>query len=286
MLTGHPALLEPIAATPEQARALIRRATGECSRRATLYATTEGYPADLDEYNALAVDRGKPVLPRVLVVLDEFNATVTALGGGRGGFAGDVAALAMRGRKFGLHVILASQDFAKSSVGRVRDQMHAICFRVRSAELARAVSCAGAERIPARLGGRAVTGRWGIIQAFYLDKSLLVDVSQETPTPVLSELEQALVAWALRENGGYLGLADIQAQIGTGEWQARKLAEEWEQRGWLTKDTQMGNKRRVTGELAAFDLKPSNPSIPLNSSNRSSNLSNQPGPAAIEGETS
>jgi MinD-like ATPase involved in chromosome partitioning or flagellar assembly len=162
----------------------------------------------------------------------------------------------MRGRKFGLHVVLASQDFAKSSVGRVRDQMHAVCFRVRSAELARAVGCTGAERIPARLSGRAVTARWGIIQAFYLDKSHLVSVSAETPTPVLSEPEQALVAWALRENDGYLGLADIQARTGLGPWPARKLAEEWEQRGWLTKDAQAGNKRRITGELAGLDMPP------------------------------
>jgi hypothetical protein len=286
MLAGHPALLEPIAATPDQARALIRRATGECSRRATLYATTKGYPADLDEYNALAVGRAKPVLPRVLVVLDEFNATVTALGGGRGGFAGDVAALAMRGRKFGLHAVLASQDFAKSSVGRVRDQMHAICFRVRSAELARSVGCAGAERIPARLSGRAVTDRWGIVQAFYLDKSLLVGVSLETPAPVLSELEQALVAWALRENDSYLGLADIQDRTGEGPRAARRLADEWEQRGWLAKDAQAGNKRRITGELATFADKLTNPTTPDKPTDRPANPTNPARSPAVEGEVS
>ncbi len=251
MLAGHAALPEPIATTPEGAQQLVHHALRECGRRATLYRSAPGFPSDIDEYNA-SVATGE-TLPRVLLILDEYNATVAALGGGRSRFAGDVAALAMRGRKFGVHVVLASQDFAKASVGRVRDQMNAVCFRVRSAELARAVGCAGAERIPAALPGRAVTARWGVLQTFYLDKARLVTQAQaDRPQSPLTEQEQALVAWALRANKGYLSLAAIQRHAGLGQRAARRLAEEWERRGWLMKDPQAGNKRRITRELAAF----------------------------------
>jgi len=247
MLRDHPALLAPIASTSEEARAMVSKALAECDRRAALYQQVDGYPDKLTEYNAVIVkDGGKP-LARVLAVLDEFNATVTALGGHRGQFARDVAQLGWRGRKFGINVIFAAQDFTKAVIGRVRDQARAaICFRVRGAEVARAIGCAGAARIPESRPGRALTDRWGPVQVYRFDKALLVGGMPS----VLSDAETSLVAWALEANGGYLGLADIQGQTGMGQGAARRLAADWERRGWLRKDRDAGNKRYITPELA------------------------------------
>ncbi len=260
MLAEHPSLLMPIARAPEEFDDAVRRALGEMEHRSRLYGRVSGFPENLEEYNALAVRSGLEVLPRLLVVLDEFNSVVMALGGARREFAGNVARLAWGGRKFGIHVVFAAQDFSKEVVGRVRDQVGAaVCFRVRSGEVARMVGCAGAERIPADRPGRAMTDRWGPMQAFHLPKDLLGGAR----SGILTEEEQAVLRWAVEENGGYLGLADLQGRLGMGQREARRLAEEWERRGWLEKDPRAGNRRRVSGEaLAVLADKATNPTNP------------------------
>jgi hypothetical protein len=263
MLEGHPSLLVPIATDPGGFREAVERALGECDHRARLYRQVAGFPESLEEYNALATREGREPLPRIVVILDEFNSAVLADGGaGAKGRLADVAArLAWRGRKFGVHLIFAAQDFTKEVVGRVRDQVAAaICFRVRSPQTARAVGCAGADRIPKGRPGRAVTDRWGLIQAFYLDKDRLAAAA---PSAGLTDEERAIVRWALEENDGYLGLADLRRQFGMGQRQARRLAEEWERRGWLKKDRRAGNRRRVTDVLVRLLAdKAANPTKP------------------------
>lgn len=246
MLEDQPALMAPIARTPKDVQAIVARAVGECERRSVLYANTSGYPETLSEYNAQTSER---TLSPVLVVLDEFNAAVMAMGGPRGAFAREAAALAWRGLKFGVTLVFAAQDFSKAVIGRVRDQMRtAVCFRVRSPATARAVGCSGAQNIPESIPGRAITNRWGLMQAYYLDKSLLIEGRPRAP---LTDRELALVAWALEANGGYLPRADVEAK-GWAHREARRLLKEWEHRGWLEKDPNRGNCRKVTAELTSL----------------------------------
>ncbi|MDW8069398.1 MAG: hypothetical protein RML46_10845, partial [Anaerolineae bacterium] len=221
----RPGLMMPVARTVADMPELVYRALGEVEHRARLYARVPGYPENLDEYNGLAVRAGQEPLPRLLVILDEFNGAVMALGGPRREFASSVARLGWQGRKFGIHLVFAAQDFSKEVIGRVRDQVGTVvCFRVRSGETALRVGCAGAERLG--VPGRGVTDRWGVVQTYRLDKGLL-----DGPSPALSEREIHIVRWALEENGGYLGLADLQGRFGLGHREARRLAEEWERRG-------------------------------------------------------
>ena len=268
MLRDNPALLAPIAGDPQEVHQVVALALGECDRRAALYAAMGGYPDKLDEYNGRAAKAGEETLPRVLVILDEFNATVVASGGARAQFAADVATLSWRGRKFGVNVIVAAQDFAKDIVGRMRDQLTAVLFRVQSKELARAVNCAGAWKITRP--GRALSPRWGVFQAYFLDKG---DLVASTPgAGILSTAELDMIVWAVKENGGYLSLADIQARahtlaragagagarvcVGeTGQGYARRLADAWAARGWLEKDPLAGNKRRITDDLRQIAYK-------------------------------
>ena len=252
MLDGHPSLLLPIATEPEAFREAVERVLGECNHRARLYRQVAGFPETLEEYNDLAVKEGREPLPRVVVILDEFNSAVRADGGAsaKGRLADVSARLAWRGRKFGVHLVFAAQDFTKEVVGRVRDQVAAaICFRLRSPQTARAVGCTGANRILVDKPGRAVTDRWGLIQTFYLDKGRLVTAA---PSAGLTEEEQVIARWALEENDGYLGLADLRRRFGMGQREARRLAAEWERRGWLEKDRRAGNRRRLTDVLAGL----------------------------------
>lgn len=271
LLENHASLLDAIAHEPDEYHQIVARALGEFERRNRLYSQCPGHPESLEEFNALAAKSGQEPLPRLLVILDEFNATVEASGGINRPFAQGAKQLAWMGREFGIHLIFAAQAFDKRTVGAVRDQVStAICFRVRSGDVARNVGCAGADRL--RLPGRATTDRWGPMQAYLFPKELLIRQAQ--PGLMLTDQEQALVQWALGENDGYLSIADIQEQMGLGPWPARKLAEEWAQRGWLVKDAQAGNKRQITRELAGFAINPSNPTNPIKPSIGPSNPKN------------
>lgn len=250
MLGGHPALLADIAATPEALLTLVERGLGECDARAAAYAVLPGYPETLEEYNRLAIPAGAPPLPRLVVILDEFNTAVLALGGAKGPLARSAAELGWRGRKFGLHLVFAAQDFSKEIVGRVRDQIGTVlCFRVRSAEVARNVGCPAAYRIPAQRPGLAISDRWGLLQGFYFPKAQLITLGQGLGIDPLTDGERALALRALAETGGRLSLPLLRAWGGTTEWKARKLLEEWEQRGWLHRDPARDNARYITPKL-------------------------------------
>jgi DNA segregation ATPase FtsK/SpoIIIE-like protein len=179
-LADHPALLRPLATDPPSAHNLIRSALAECERRKALFTSAPGFPEKLADYNRTAATKcnfAEP-LPRILVVIDEFNALMAAAGGTNSDFAKDAAMLSWRARKFGIHFVAAAQAFEKATVGKVRDQMHPVCFRVELASTARMIGCRGAESI--RTPGRAVRPD-GRMQSYYLPKSVLI-----TPRPARS----------------------------------------------------------------------------------------------------
>ena len=126
------------------------------------------------------------------------------MGGPRSGFANQVTELGWRGRKLGIDLVFAAQDFTKQIVGRVRDQVSAVvCFRVRSPEAARAVGCPEAVRIPESRPGLACTDRWGLVETFYLDKRLF---GQSEPQDVLNSQEQELAQRAMHDAGGKMSI--------------------------------------------------------------------------------
>jgi hypothetical protein len=246
MLVDHSALLAPIATTPQAAQDVVERALGECDHRAALYMQMDGYPENLEEFNAVGIRHNAEPLPRLLVVLDEFSALMTTLGGPKSSFANRVAELGWRGRKFGIHLVFAAQDFTKQVVGRVRDQVSAaICFRVRSLEAARAMGCPEAVRIPESRPGLACTDRWGLVQTFYLDKRMFGQIG---PKAALSRQDQELVERALNEAEGKMSIP-LLVSWGMPEREARSLVESWELHGWLRQDPSRQNARYVTQKL-------------------------------------
>lgn len=264
MLAEHPTLLAPLARSPEAMLGVVERALGECDHRASVYGQVGGFPENLEEYNAAAVREGAAPLPRVLVVLDEYNAAVLGSGGANGPLATAVAALGWRGRKFGLNLIFSAQDFTKAVVGRVRDQINAaICFRVRGGEVARAVGCPAAVRIPESRPGMAVTDRWGPVQTCYLDKALLVQAAGRPGVKPALTAEEWELATAALENGGRLSIPMLQAG-GLSEWQARKTLNDWEQRGWVRRDPRHDNARYITAKLHALLSSPQAAQTPSN----------------------
>jgi DNA segregation ATPase FtsK/SpoIIIE-like protein len=243
MLANHPSLMVPIATNAQSAQEAIELALGECNHRTARYRQMNGFPENLEEYNGLAIREGLEPLPRLLVILDEFSALVTSFGGPKSIFANQVAELGWRGRKFGIHLIFAAQDFTKQVVGRVRDQVNeVICFRVRSSEAARAVGCPDAVRIPESRPGLACTDRWGPVQTFYLDKQQITQVGIQT---ILGDQEQSLALRAVAESEGKMSIP-LLIEWGVPERKARSLVEGWELRGWLHQDPTRQNARYIT----------------------------------------
>lgn len=255
MLEGHEQLLADIAATPEQGVLLVQKALFECDRRAELFRRVSGYPDTLEEYNRIAVQEGRERLPRVLVVLDEFSALASSAPEIRP----QIAQLGWRGRKFGVQVVFAAQEFTKDLVGPLREQVNtAVCFRVRSAEMARRVHCAGAESISPQRPGLAVTDRWGLVQTYFVDKIFLGNAR-----PALNEEEREVI-----ERAGQSGQVSIPKLVkwGWSEWRARRLLEEWEQRGWVVRE---GTNRRIAQKLREILSTPQAPQSASKTSNGS-----------------
>jgi hypothetical protein len=272
-LEGHPNLAAPIAATPQDALNLVEQALAECDRRAELFKSMPERPQKLSEYNALAVRQAREPLPRMLVVLDEASAVLTALGGSKGAMGQALATLGWRGRKFGIHFVFAAQEFTKDIVGPIREQVGlTLCFRVRNAQMAARMGCKGAERIPENRPGLAISNRHGPIQTYYVDVSALGGVKQPV-LPALNEMERSLFVRALDE-GGRLSRARVMEWGGLTEWQARKALEAWALRGWAIKDPKTDNSFVVTEKMRA--LLSNHPTAPTASSPL------QPPPAALQ----
>lgn len=248
MLEGHPALLAPIAATPEALTDLLRQALGECDHRAVLFKAMPGYPADLAGYNALAVQNGREPLRRVVVILDEFSSIMQLSGRSTGDAAQVLSALGWRGRKFGLHLIFAGQDFTKDLIGPVREQSGlSICFRVKpgQAQIARNLGCRGAHNIPADRPGLAICDRFGPFQAYFTPKELLVFTPGRPGSIALDETELRIFTNSL-ENNGRVPLVKIMEWGALGQGRARALQEDWERRGWIAKDPSQDNAFTLT----------------------------------------
>jgi predicted transcriptional regulator len=237
MLAKHPALLAPIATTGAAVLDLLRQMVGECDHRAALYQAMPGYPEKLTEYNALAAKHGREPLRRIVVFLDEFSSVMQTAGRSTGEAAQVLSTLGWRGRKFGIHVVFAGQDFTKDLGGPVREQAAlSVCFKVKPGQrqVAENLGCRGAHNIPAERPGLAISDRFGPFQAFFMPKELLI--SGTTPAGAsLNETERSVFARALCENAGRLPLTKLMDWSALGQGRARAMQEEWAQRGWIAK---------------------------------------------------
>ncbi|MCX7756092.1 MAG: FtsK/SpoIIIE domain-containing protein [Anaerolineales bacterium] len=272
MLKNHAALAAPLAEDPAGAFALIQQALTECDRRAALYKAMPGYPETLEEYNSLAVKQGKETLPRVLLILDEFSATLSSLGGGKGDAARLLAAIGFRGRKFGVSVVFAAHEFTKEHIGLLRDQARTVVmFRVQSREMARRLGCEGAESIGPARPGLAMTNRWGPMQTYFIPKDFLI--SDALPASEMDDQTAAILGMA-DQYGGRVTLANIIRWSGAGQRQARELQERMALRGWIQKDAQQANAYCITPKTREILTNRLTRQTPTNPTNREKNGGN------------
>jgi S-DNA-T family DNA segregation ATPase FtsK/SpoIIIE len=101
---GIPHLLSPVVVEVERAVPLLRWATGEMDRRYKLFSK-EG-ARNVDAYNEKLVKRGEPVLPYIILVIDELADLMMAAPDDVERF---ICRLAQMSRATGIHLIIATQ---------------------------------------------------------------------------------------------------------------------------------------------------------------------------------
>lgn len=220
-LAGSAALIAPLGQTISGCQSVIDAVLAEITRRGQLYADAPGFPDSLDAYNAA---EGVEPLPRLLVVIDEYNGLAMTTGGPRAGLAQSVTQVAWRGRKFGVTLILSGQDFTKEIAGPVRDQMTTrVCFRVATASTSRVVlGQSGAENL--RTPGRAWTVPWGVMQTYR------TSLPEARSGDGLTDAERELGKILISDFSGRMSL-DALAKLGFSRRQADKLRADWQARG-------------------------------------------------------
>jgi hypothetical protein len=233
-----PNLVRKIAMTPLAAGELIDQVLGEIEHRKAMFNELPGYHEKLSEYNQAAIKSGKPVLPRMIVVLDEFLFAINALGGVRGKFATKVWDIVRVGLAYGIHVVLTAQDIGKDDLGGLRDQFGiVICCRTKNADTARNLRVKPAADIPADHPGLAYCDPWGWVQLYHLDK---LDLVKAAPGEGMTADERSL--YDVASTWGWVLSRDrVRDALGVNDWQARKVHQQLAQRGWLIKDAAQNN---------------------------------------------
>jgi len=267
MWANVPHRLGEIAHTPHDAERLLTVVVDEMDRRGDLIA--RALCRDIAGYNHAHADAP---LPYLLVVIDECLDLVLA---GKHTLTNLLKSIAIRGRSAGI-ILWAATQHASAVDGLPRvvalNLSSRLVFRVNDANAARSAGCPGAQDIPRTIPGRMlarISGEPIPVQSFYIgDDELLaaaraLDGQVSVPASELSPRDRKLLAWAVEQGGGYLGIADIQQVAGVGSREARRIAERFERMGWLAKDPDRQNKRRVMdGVWAALaDKLPDSPNL-------------------------
>jgi hypothetical protein len=249
MLENHPALIAPLALNVGSAYGVLEAVVKEMERRAELYRAMPGYPETLPEYNALARERGLPTWPRLLLALEEYNDLVTALGGPDGAFARLAVNLTRVGRKWGVTVMTAAQEWTVKEAGALRKQCETrLCFKVRDRQTSTiTVDTATATKLTTP--GRAILSGVGRVQTYWVEKEKLIEAGRNPVAgPRLTDAERRIGLASVKDHGGGLNI-EMLASLAIREREGRRLTREWDERGWSAKDPARDNKRYLTADF-------------------------------------
>ena len=240
-LNNLPHLVRPIATEESEAEELIAWCVAEMERRQAVMQ--QGH---ITRWDRMAEGERFPLL---LLLVDE-AADLADSSAMR-----NLVRLARKGRASGVSLILATQRPDAQVLSRqVKANVTTrIAFRVTDSIESRIIlDRTGAEAIERR--GLALTnagGRWRRVQCAYVPDEALGDWIDAAPTgPALSEIEKSLVAYAVQELDDAFIIGKLYEGVdGISKRRLTKLAQAWEQRGWLTAPAHAADPRRVTDEL-------------------------------------
>lgn len=249
---GVPQRAYPIAESVEGATEIAFRLVQEMERRAALYQATGRFPEKLSEYHS-QISNLESRLPWLVAIFDEFTALMDEAGK-HSDLYRLIGQLAMRGRKYGITLVLAGQDFKADLLGtRITNQLRTrVQFACATAYQSRVIlGQAGAEKITTP--GRALVsfgGKITEVQTFWVDKERVLGLKRGPVSPLSSD-EQALARYALEHLGGKFNIRDL-AEAFRGRVSQRRierLSRQWEARGWLEAGPTRADGKTITDEL-------------------------------------
>ena len=256
-----PHLFAPVATEVDDASALTARLMAEMDRRRALFRHAGA--KNLPRYNQRSgephPELAKERLPLILLLVDEVT-DIALAAGLKSPFYTDLIRLSSKGRAFGLVMVLATQNpKAKVLDTLIRGNMSTrIAFRVATADHSRIIlGCGGAQELPRTVRGRlkARLGR-GLetLQGLYItdeEVERLTDELRGRQPPVLTELEEEMVRYAMEHLGGKFHIHKLAAAFKGRSSMKRiwRLAKSWELRGWLIPGPSRADGRRVSDEL-------------------------------------
>jgi DNA segregation ATPase FtsK/SpoIIIE-like protein len=252
-----PQLAMPIAESVKEATEIAFRLVQEMERRAALYQATGRFPEKLSEYHQATLHPAssnlQSRLPWIVAVFDEFTALIDEAGK-RSDLYRLIGQLAMRGRKYGITLVFAGQDFKADLLNtRITNQLRTrVQFACATAYQSQVVlGRSGAEKITTP--GRALIsfgGKITEVQTFWVDKERVLSLRPEPVSPLNGD-EQELVCYALEHLGGKFNIRDL-AKAFRGRVSQRRieqLSRAWEVRGWLVAGPTRADGKRVTDKL-------------------------------------
>jgi hypothetical protein len=233
----HPQI-KSLALTGAEYLDLAQKVKAELDARIELYRQCAGAPDSLAEYNKNAA---KP-LRSVLVLIDEHTAATKELGGRDGEYNLLIERILRTGLKYGIQVVLASQDFFVEDVDRVRSHCATkLCLRVESASLSRTIlQTGGAERL--KYKGRALSNKFGELQLFLVTKDQLVAAFRSKDTGMTpDENRLARFLYSYPEKTGWVDIDRIRAFYGCSHGFAKDIRSSWVDRGLAKHHPELNN---------------------------------------------
>jgi DNA segregation ATPase FtsK/SpoIIIE-like protein len=168
--------------------------------------------------------------------------------------------LGRKAQGFGISVIVGTQ---KPTVDAVDTHLRAnletpIAFKTRTASDSRVIlDRVGAEALDRP--GLALTyvgQRWRKVQVLYAEPEMMEDILGDVKADrvVLSEVEQALVRYAVEELDGAFIINKLYEALGDriSKHALTKLGKRWQHRGWLSDPEHATAPRNVTGKLRSL----------------------------------
>jgi hypothetical protein len=252
---GVPQLATPIAERVEDATKIVFRLTQEMGRRAALYQATGRFPEKLSEYHQAVSYQPSAIsqLPWIVAIFDEFTALMDEAGK-HSDLYRLIGQLAMRGRKYGITLVFAGQDFKADLLNtRITNQLRTrVQFGCATAHQSQVVlGRSGAEKITTP--GRALIsfgGKITEVQTFWVDKEEVLGLREGVVSPLAGD-ERELVRYALEHLGGKFNIRDL-AEAFKGRISQRRieqLSRQWEARGWLAAGPTRADGKTITEEL-------------------------------------
>lgn len=243
---GLPHLFEPVARDLEGAGELVEAIEQERRRRKAVMVK-----AGVSDWRDLT-----DPFPLLMLVIDEAAdfADTDAMG--------TINAIARKGRATGVSIILGTQ-YPTSRVIDPQTKANlttAIAFQCRTQTESRVILDRGGAETLDRPGlALTFAGRqWRRVQVLKFDQAVieeLSDVQESEAVSVLSDVEAALVRYAVEELGDSFTVGRLYEALGDriSKRQINKRAKDWERRGWLTEPKRDDNGhpigRQVTAEL-------------------------------------